>query len=234
MHTRLFPFLILALIFTADDSRAQLSVPGLAAGISTRAEVGQLLGPPVREVSATLSEYKSPAGSNKIYVQYGAAGDKAERIEFVLAQKEDRIKITSALGLGEPSKSKVNSRSRLEEYFSGGNIVLTHEGSDSTSPVSRLAYYSPRLFASAAGLGEGDQQAARPSVVTERVTPPAPPLGPRKDDNQIQVTVERDSGGMELTDEDKKNLIKALNLPEGANFVTTGKPGEFRLPDSGE
>src|SRR5688572_25611481 len=96
---------------------------GLEAGRSTRAEVEKTLGPALRELSATLSEYKSEKEREKIYVQYGQESNVAHRIELLYSNPVERSVVIGTLNLPPTSTaSQVNSKGRLEEYFSSNYV----------------------------------------------------------------------------------------------------------------
>ncbi len=147
-------FLLSSLPAYAQTAIDNLVRSSLIPGQATRAQVESALGKPVQSLSGTLSEFAPPPGprSGKVYVQYGAGTDKAERIEIVLAAPQSKTEAASGLGLGEATSSKANARGKLEEFFDRTpGVVLTHTGADAASSVSRVAYYSPKLFAAAAG-----------------------------------------------------------------------------------
>lgn len=81
--------IIFAIIVSAPCF-AQSSYKGLTPGTSTRAEAERVLGQPVKNVSATLAEYRPQPLTSKIYVQYRKGTPVIERIEFLCAlEKSD-------------------------------------------------------------------------------------------------------------------------------------------------
>ena len=68
--------------FTSAICVGQSSYKGLTPGTSTRAEAERVLGQPVKNVSATLIEYRPQPLTSKIYVQYRKDSPVIERIEF--------------------------------------------------------------------------------------------------------------------------------------------------------
>jgi hypothetical protein len=75
-----FLFLLLACAICFGQS----SYKGLTPGKSTRADVERVLGRPIKELSKTLVEYKSPNGAARLYAQYRDESPAAvvERIEM--------------------------------------------------------------------------------------------------------------------------------------------------------
>lgn len=89
----------------------------------------------MRDVSATLSEYKSDKETEKIFVQYRRNKDIAERIEVVYSSPLERAAVISVLDLpASPSASRTNAKGKLEEYFSPKYVVLTY----TTAEASRF------------------------------------------------------------------------------------------------
>jgi hypothetical protein len=147
MHWKIFPFtfvftffLIFGICAAANDYK------GLEPGRSTRSDVEQTLGQAVREISATLSEYKSDKATEKIYVQYRRSSNTVERIEILYSKPVERSVLLANLNLPPtPTASQVNSKGKLEEYFAPKNVVLTYSTGE-PGLVSRLGSYSPELF----------------------------------------------------------------------------------------
>jgi len=142
--------IILVVLLGCGACFGQSSFMGLTPGKSTRADVEIVLGQPVREVSQTLSEYKSEKESEQIFVQYRRDSSVVERIEAVYAAPIARSTALSSASLpSQASASQVNSRGRFEEYFTAGYVVLTYGSTDISGGVSRVGYYSRELFESA-------------------------------------------------------------------------------------
>jgi hypothetical protein len=76
---------ILFLLLSCVTAYGQTSYKGLTPGQSTRADVERGLGQPIKDVSKTLVEYKSPGAESKLYVQYrdGSPAAVVERIELI-------------------------------------------------------------------------------------------------------------------------------------------------------
>jgi hypothetical protein len=126
----------------------------LKPGESTKRDVEQFLGQPLKKVSETLFEYK-PRNENEnyqLFVQYEKDTAIVEQIALVFREPQSReaiLKSYVSLGIYQspvkPEATVVNAKGRLEEYFSQ-NLVLTHESETPTSSVIRQAYYSDSLF----------------------------------------------------------------------------------------
>jgi hypothetical protein len=106
----------------------------------------------VRQLSETLSEYKSNQGTEQIFVQYLRDSDEIARIEVTFAYAIER---SAALGSANlplrPTAWQINSKNRLEEYFSPAFVVLTYMGADVSTGVTRIGYYSRQLFETSSG-----------------------------------------------------------------------------------
>ena len=143
--TNKISIMILVLLLSCAASVGQTAFHGLTPGKSTKADVEKALGRPVRQLSETLSEYKSQ-GTEQIFVQYlGSAG--VARIEAAYPEAIERSSVLGTVNL--PARSmgwQINSKQRLEEYFSAACVVLTYVGADTSSGVSRIGYYSRQLF----------------------------------------------------------------------------------------
>lgn len=100
----------------------------------------------------------------RLYIQYRKRANVVDRIEKVYDQPQSRdsvmrgnlVKLSrySMFAGQDTAKVKatttvINSKGRLEEYFSSDFVVMTHESATLTSNVIRLAYYSKELFATA-------------------------------------------------------------------------------------
>src|SRR5438105_15618316 len=102
----------------------QTSFQEITPGTSTRNDVTSVLGQAVRTISATLFEYKPPAGIARVEVEYGAGSSVVERIEVyflrpisssALMQKLD---LKSAfINLPRADAQGKNSEGKLVEYF---------------------------------------------------------------------------------------------------------------------
>ena len=75
-------FVVALVLLACGVCFGQSSYKGLTPGKSTRTEAERVLGQPVNNVSATLSEYRPQPLTSKIYVQYRKNSPVIERIEF--------------------------------------------------------------------------------------------------------------------------------------------------------
>ncbi len=120
---------------------------GLKPGTSTREDVSRTLGPPIREVSATMSEYKQQAGTGKIYVEYNASSGVAERIEAYLTTPVVRAELVTNLQLPKlPQTARPDSKGRIVEYFGAPKFLALMHVSDNSSGVNRVGFFSAALF----------------------------------------------------------------------------------------
>jgi hypothetical protein len=141
--------MIFVLLLSCAACVAQTAFQGLTPGKSTKAEVEKTLGRPVRQLSETLSEYKS-RGTEQIFVQYIGGSGEVARIETAYPEAIERSSVLGSVNL--PARSmgwQINSKNRLEEYFSASCVVLTYVGADASNGVSRIGYYSRQLFENA-------------------------------------------------------------------------------------
>ena len=146
MITRVLCLLFL-LALSSGVAKSQSSIKGLTPGKSTRVNVENAFGPAVRQISATLSEYKSNLSTEQVFVQYQSGGNDIARIEVVYSYAVERSVVLKSLQLTKGSIGwQINSKKRLEEYFSDSCVVLTYLGSDASTGVSRAGFYSRELF----------------------------------------------------------------------------------------
>lgn len=163
---------------------------GLTPGTSTRSDAARVLGQPVRDVSETMSEYTGSQNIDKIYVQYRKETPTIERIQVLFHKPVDRPSVASLLGLPQqPDTTKWDSNGRLEEYFGSGKlIVLTHDGGEAGSPVSRVGYYSRELFEVALAKPQGQPQ-TNPGGGNRAGGPSTIPSQPAAQSNAQQLLV---------------------------------------------
>jgi hypothetical protein len=172
--------IILFLLLSCFTCLGQMMYYKLKPGESTKREVEQFLGQPLKKVSETLFEYKprNERENYQLFVQYEKDTAIVEQIALVFRETQSREAILkSYVSLGiyhspvKPEATGVNAKGRLEEYFSQG-LVLTHESETPTSSVIREAYYSDRLFnaalkkpaAESREVGEGVESKIPPRV----------------------------------------------------------------------
>ena len=141
---------------------------GLKAGISTRADAASALGPPARDVNASMVEYNPQPGTGKIYVEYQSNSPIVSRIEVYLPAPVLRADMLMALKLSDrPQEAKPDSKGRLVEYFGAPRFMaLAHVAGEATSGINRIGYFSEALFNEALGRPQpqaNDTMAANPS-----------------------------------------------------------------------
>src|SRR5882762_1399146 len=110
-------FIAFFILVACTTCHGQSSLKGLTPGKSTRTNVENLLGRPVRQLSETLSEYKSNQGTEQIFVQYLRDSDEIARIEVTFAYAIERSAALGSASLpGRSTGWQINSKNRLEEY----------------------------------------------------------------------------------------------------------------------
>ena len=134
---------VLALTFillACANGFGQTSYVGITPGESTRAEAEAVLGQPLRAVSKTLIEYKSPEKAGKVYVQYGdeSAAARVERVELVCERRQN-----------EPSPCwglLLDMEKRLTLPHDGYIMDAKIMTSNALYPTKRITYYGGPLF----------------------------------------------------------------------------------------
>jgi len=151
MPNKLFNIILFALL-SCGACFGQSSFQGITPGTSTRHDVENTLGPPVRTVRARLFEYKSPDGVAKVEVEYlGETDDLVARIEVYFLRPISRRALLQKFKLPDVADSwETDKDGKLVEYFAGSDLLaLTYATAESSSGVSRVGYYTLTLFASA-------------------------------------------------------------------------------------
>ena len=155
-------FLSLFIMLTAASGLAQSSFNGLTPGKSTRAEVERVLGNRVKSVSKTLVEYKSPEEGARLYVQYQDESPAAvvERIELTCFDNDEVHDkcgpVLNAIGqldavLEDATASTIKPEGRVViRYFGAPRFMVWRLSGKGVNAEQRLAYYSQRLYESAA------------------------------------------------------------------------------------
>jgi hypothetical protein len=153
------PIIILFAVLTCAVSFGQTSYKGLTPGKSTRAEVERVFGLPVKSVSTTLIEYKSPDDLGRIFVQYSddSATARVQRIELTCRT----IRMGTGYKTNECSKiwdkefdsydarkyvSEDGQKSKDRYYFGSSRYMVFTRMDDET----RWAFYSKELYEAAA------------------------------------------------------------------------------------
>ena len=168
MTGRAFGIIFFALIACAT-SFGQSSFQGLTPGRSTKADVERALGQPIRSASRTLVEYRSPAESGRLFVQYGdesAAAAVVERIELTCFTGRSNSRseydlCVSALNLERLQGVLPDAESRtpkqqgftIVRYFGAPQFTAWTHIAKGVEAEVRLAFYSEGLYQSAAPKG---------------------------------------------------------------------------------
>jgi len=196
---------ILFLFLACATCVAQTSYKGLTPDKSTRADVERVLGRPVKSVSKTLVEYKSPEEGARLYVQYSDESPTAivERIELTCFD-DDEVHdkcgpVLNAIGqldgvLEDASASTIKQEGRtIIRYFGAPRFMVWRLSGKGVNAEQRLAYYSQQLYESAVPKGGctgtifGMWQTDRGRMTVVRVG-----------DNGIQGTYAKNNGSFDL------------------------------------
>jgi hypothetical protein len=163
------PGVVLFVLLAFATGFGQTIFQGLTPGKNTKAQAERVLGRPVKELSATLFEYKEPKdqpGVDKVFVQYRDASSAAaiERIELVCDYpgRADRPDGCGDLWvrLGATADLSVRGRmyaDRIEKTSSGAFkttryhgppslLVRTWSKNSNETIQSRIGFYSVDLF----------------------------------------------------------------------------------------
>jgi hypothetical protein len=157
------PIIFLFALLTCAVSFAQTSYKGLTPGQSTKSDVQRVFGLPVKSVSTTLIEYKSPDYLGKIYVQYSddSATAVVERIELTCK------KVTVGTGYQANECSKIWDKEfdgydalirdiepgkplKLRYYFGSSRYMIFTQNLSQAQTEIRWAFYSKELYEAAA------------------------------------------------------------------------------------
>jgi hypothetical protein len=136
----------------------------LTPGVSSRSDVANALGQPVRALSGSVFEYNPPVGIAKLEVAYNAASSLVERIEVYFLKPISRAALIKKFSLPpQPDAKNTNADGKLVEHFGGtALVVLTYELADADSGVSRMAYWSQEVFDRALGRRINTAQPPKP------------------------------------------------------------------------
>lgn len=156
--------MILFFLITCATCFGQSSYKGLTPGKSTRADVERLLGRPVKSVSKTLVEYKSPEEGARLYVQYQDESPAVvERIELTCFDNDEVHDkcgpVLNAIGqldgvLEDASASTIKQDGRtVIRYFGAPRFMVWRLSGKGVNAEQRLAYYSQPLYESAVPRG---------------------------------------------------------------------------------
>src|SRR5947207_15179917 len=96
----------------------QSSFQEITPGATTRKDVEKALGQPVRTISAARFEYKAPAGSAKVEVEYVGGSFLAERMQVYFLKAISRSALIPKLSLPQPPETNTaNADGKLSMAF---------------------------------------------------------------------------------------------------------------------
>lgn len=141
------------LLFVCINCLGQSSYKGLTPGQSTRADVARVLGQPVKEVSATLIEYRPQPLTGQIFVQYQKGSTVVERIEVLCRLENSTCEdLTKSLNLRLPKKpaSEQVGDEKWKSLYGPPLFIVTSgvmaDAAGDSLPPSRVAFYSRELY----------------------------------------------------------------------------------------
>lgn len=159
--------LAVAIICASVATHAVSVLNGIEPGVSTRATAEKVFGAPTRAVSATRFAYAAAGGASGIEIEYTAA-QAVDRIDLAFAEGLAREDAIGALGLPVKADGSETKDGRLFEYYAGERtLVLTHAGSDSSSPISQVSYCSRAVFDALTAAVIKTDTAAPPSAAVQ-------------------------------------------------------------------
>ncbi len=148
---KLVNLIYLTVAFAALGCLGQTPFLGLKAGVSTRPEVVQVLGQPVKEFSPTLAEYRPQGASGRIFVQYRENG-VIERIELMCMTETttcDDVLLGNAIRLPFQEDAVKYDGDKWRLLYGSSHLFGTSgsvsEGSRTRTP-SRIVFYSRELY----------------------------------------------------------------------------------------
>ena len=157
---------IVFIVLACATCVGQTSYKGLTPGRSTRADAERVLGRPVKEVSRTLVEYRSPGESGRLFVQYGdePAAAVVERVELTCSAKMGAgagcDKLSEPLMYVEFDARVVareegpNGQARATVYFGAPRFIRFMEAWKPGDEFEyRLAFFSQELYEATAPKG---------------------------------------------------------------------------------
>ena len=144
---RALPLLLVLLL--AGPAGAISTYKGLQPGKSTRADVEQTLGRPVRALGATLFEYALSDGPGSIVVEFRGSG-VVERIERRFPRPVSRAALLRSLALPDSAEEHgFDKDGKLIEYFGDvKSLALAYAGAQARSGIVSVGYYSMELYES--------------------------------------------------------------------------------------
>lgn len=171
-------------------------------------------------------------------------------IEAIYPNTIDRANLLRSLNLPtQPTASQTNTRGKLEEYFATANVVLTYASGDAGTGVSRVGYYSPKLFESAVANVPrtpqsqiGTTAANSPAPERPKLSEPARRAGqssPSSAGSSSSSEAERTTVTRSTSSANRPSTPSAGGVPfelrdgPGANAVTEMRESNKEVPISG-
>lgn len=115
-------------------------------GLSTRTDVDQALGQPLRQVNPAAFEYTVPPGLAKLQIQYQADG-VVERVVTQFSETYDRASMLEVLKITKQSVGARIAQNHLYEYFGAPLfLVFIYSSVETGSGVMSLTYCTPAVF----------------------------------------------------------------------------------------
>jgi hypothetical protein len=140
-------WMALALLMTGTPLLAVTRWKAIEPGASTRDQVDNALGQPQRNISGMLYEYAPQQGTGRVLVEYRPTG-VVHRVQVELVKPVSRGALVKQFQLEEftPLK-KAEPDGTMAEYFgSNASLVFFYVGTDESSGVARIGFYSGELF----------------------------------------------------------------------------------------
>jgi hypothetical protein len=161
MRNRLLGAVLLVLLLGLTCF-AQSTYKGLTPGQSTRADAERSLGQPIKELSKTLIEYKSPEAAARLYVQYSDESPAAivERIELACLTDKDGTYnqccelgqlggvLNDAFSVTTKQDGPAHLSAHRVEYYSAPRFIVLTTIIKGFKPEMRKAFYSKELYES--------------------------------------------------------------------------------------
>jgi hypothetical protein len=199
--------IIICLLLSCAACFGQSSYKGLTPGRSTRSDVGHVLGQPIKELSKTLVEYKSPDEAARLYVQYSDESPAAivERIELACLTDRDGTYnqcfelgqlggvLNDAFSVTTNQDGPAHLSAHRVEYYSAPRFIVVTTIIKGFKPEMRKAFYSKELYESVVPKG-GCTGTIFGTWATERGRVTIVRVG----DNGIQGTYAKNNGSFSL------------------------------------
>lgn len=121
---------------------------GLAPGVSTKADVDRVLGPPLREVIPGERYEYNPAKHDavRISIKFRRGAGIIETIDLYPKGSYAKAQYRQWFKLEAPDKPVIDERGNLIEYYAGPGIALHYTGPDNSSPVAFFSHFDLRIL----------------------------------------------------------------------------------------